>query len=264
VASNPGPDHKKEIETCLVGYLACTVEDHCIKFSRESVYTGERENDPALHSDGRIKDSANVGHFGLELFVDANFVDDARDDSIDVKHKDMRSRGGTCIKGVGGPLLVSSKKHTLKLSSEKQAKKHVSCSDNDCIELDMLALHTQESEHVQMSSGIKDVKGIVNLFIELGFGTKGVKIPMFEDNSACARLATDQINRSNGKHIHLCCSHIQMAIRSGLFEVCLIKDPEQVADILTKALSEKKFTYHSTYMRGVVIFKMKPKCKFIG
>jgi hypothetical protein len=249
------------------------LDEHCLRCSRAACYKGDPAGDPAIHSDGRIKPECNLSHFRPELHVDANHVDCCKDPLVDVKQKDMRSRGGIIFKMAGASVISRSKKHTLmltsKITAEKTAKKQqqanvelkldskkISREDDDWIEMDMIALHTQESEYITMSNGAQIGRKVINLMTEFGFSNKDFAVPMFEDNASCAKLATRQINRSNGKHIHLCYHHVKLMIEQGVFVVYKIGDPDQVADILTKALHVKKFDYLSKCMRGIDIRDM--------
>ena len=105
---------------------------------------------------------------------------------------------------------------------------------------------------------------LINLMSEFGFKNVDFAMPIFEDDSACAKLATNQINRSNGKHIHLCFHSIELRIEQGAYEVWQITDADQVADILTKSLHLKKFKCLTYLMCGLDIQNMKLKCKFVG
>ena len=263
-ATNPGPDHFKELTEFTATYLCEDIDKHCLRYSKSSCYDGPSDSDPALHPDGRIKPGCNLSHFNIEVFVDSNFVDSVKDDELDVKERDMRSRGGVLVKAAGGPLAWCSKKHTLSLTYPKSGKGKVVYSDQD--EKDncgYIALHTMEAEYITMSGGVQLGRKVINLFREFGFNNKGYSVPMFEDNQACAKLATDQMNKSNGKHIHLYYHHVKWQIRNGTFVVYKIGDPDQIADIFTKALAYKKFKYLAQYMCGVLTFDMKKKCVLV-
>ena len=269
-ASNPGPEHFKELER-TAAYFRVDLEKHCIRFSKSACYTGDPANDPAMHPDGRIKEDCNLSHFNPELYVDANFVDDARDPDIEVKQKDMRSRGGVLLKMVGGPCHWQSKKHTLSLTDLKRKKTAfspnngvLSIQNDEEDEKGYISLHTMESEYITMAKGGQIGDKLINLMSEFGFKNVDFAMPIFEDNSACAKLATNQINRSNGKHIHLCFHSIKLRIEQGAYEVWQITDADQVADILTKSLHLKKFKYLTDLMCGLDIQNMKLKCKFVG
>ena len=172
------------------------------------------------------------------MFVDSNFIDAKRKPGQDIKKIDSRSRGGTLTRMCKGPVVFSSKKHTLKLSPRKPEEP---CTD----------LHTQEAEHIEASNGAQKCRGLRNFLTELGFKGDHVTIPVFEDDMQCARLATEQINRTKSKHIPLCCHHIQEWIKRGQHAMYKIPDAHQLADIFTKALDRPKFEYISAAVRGV-------------
>ena len=237
-ASNPSETHRTVIEEETSGHLRHALESHCIKFSRQCCHKDSEGKDPALNEDGTISTNCDISHFRLEAFVDSNFIDVKRKVGQDIKKLDSRSRGGTIIKMVGGPIDWHSKKHTLKLTPRGPEEPYTD-------------LHTQEAEHIEASKGIQKCRGIRNFLFELGFKGAHVAVPVFEDNMQCARLATEQINRTKSKHIPLYFHHIQEWIKRGQYAMYKMPDQHQLADIFTKALDRPKFEYISAAVRGV-------------
>ena len=74
-----------------------------IMFSKGSVHSGSPENDPAVHSDGKIKNGCSIKDFGFELFADSNFMEKG------LTHGRKNSRGGQVVMVCGGPICVRSK-----------------------------------------------------------------------------------------------------------------------------------------------------------
>ena len=206
------------------------MKDHCIRYSRDYCIDG---NDPALNNDGTIKDSACLDHFKPEIYVDANFVDQTENDVS------KKSRGGTLVKLVNGPIFASS--HMQSLTSN----------------------HTQQSEYIQANDGAMKGLQLVNFMSEIGFSLKG-RIPIFEDNEACCSLATDHINNCKSKHISLRYHAIkELVIERGIFEIWKIPTDWQVADIFTKALDKRKFEKFDRMMRGLEMIDPKSKSRLI-
>tara|TARA_B110000027_G_scaffold133488_1_gene162114 strand:+ start:177 stop:2288 length:2112 start_codon:yes stop_codon:yes gene_type:complete len=229
-ASNPDRSHKRQLEMWLLPFFRKGVKDHCIRYSRDYCIDG---NDPALNNDGTIKDSACLDHFKPEIYVDANFVDQTENDVS------KKSRGGTLVKLVNGPIFASS--HMQSLTSN----------------------HTQQSEYIQANDGAMKGLQLVNFMSEIGFSLKG-RIPIFEDNEACCSLATDHINNCKSKHISLRCHAIkELVIERGIFEIWKIPTDWQVADIFTKALDKRKFEKFDRMMRGLEMIDPKSKSRLI-
>ena len=68
----------------------------------------------------------------------------------------------------------------------------------------LVTMHTQEAECVQMAMGICNARIMINFMDELGF-KKTMPIPLFEDNEAACKLATEHPNTSRvavGRHVH--------------------------------------------------------------
>jgi hypothetical protein len=156
VASNPSAEHMRLLTTYLLPCLGKNLAESGIRFNRDSCYKGPPNKDPALRKNGLTSSDCALHHFNVQLFVDANFIDD---------FVDCKCRGGHMIRVAGGPAKVLSKKQTL------------------------VASHTQEAEHIQKAVGINDGRVVINFMDECGFPLKK-PISLFEDNMSCCKLAT--------------------------------------------------------------------------
>ena len=127
----------------------------------------------------------------------------------------------------------------------------------------LLAMHTQEAEHIEMSNGILAMRSIVNFMEELGFH-RTLPIPVFEDNESACKLATERLNASRSKHIPLRCHHVKERVMK-LKDFCIHWCPTktQLADIFTKALSRANFGRSIDHVRGHKKFDYEIHCRMV-
>ncbi|KAH9800558.1 hypothetical protein KPL71_000705 [Citrus sinensis] len=99
-----------------------------------------------------------------------------------------------------------------------------------------------ESEYRALSSASSETSWLESLFSELNI----VKLPtpvLWCDNQSAGELAKNPVFHSKSKHIELDIHYIRDKVLQKQLEVRYILIDEQVADILTKALSLPKFSY---------------------
>ncbi|KAH9762149.1 retrovirus-related pol polyprotein from transposon RE2 [Citrus sinensis] len=99
-----------------------------------------------------------------------------------------------------------------------------------------------ESEYRALSSASSETSWLESLFSELNI----VKLPtpvLWCDNQSAGELAKNHVFHSRSKHIELDIHYIRDKVLQKQLEVRYIPLDEQVADILTKALSLPKFSY---------------------
>ena len=70
----------------------------------------------------------------------------------------------------------------------------------------------------------------------------------FEDNSGALELARLPKLRPRTKHINICYHHFREHVRNGLIKIYPIETENQVADVLTKPLSQNAFIHHRIIM----------------
>ena len=120
-----------------------------------------------------------------------------------------------------------------------------------------ISLSTQESEHVALSSSLRDVIPIQNLVKEvmvavgldvdrLKFVTKST---VFEDNNAVLTLATTKKMTPRNRHIGAKCHWFRSHVGDTI-EIEKIDTDKQVADCLTKNLEATKFVEARKMMCG--------------
>ena len=159
---------------------------------------------------------------GLEMFCDADFAGLWK--SEDPQNADsVRSRTGFVIKLYGCPLLWTSRMQT-----------EVACS-------------TLEAEYIALSSGMREIIPIRNLYLSLAQHMKfpdagcSVKCTVFDDNQGALNLATTPKITPRTKHIGVKYHFFRQNVVSGEISLEYVQSEKQQADILTKGLSAVKF-----------------------
>ena len=111
-------------------------------------------------------------------------------------------------------------------------------------------MHAQEAECVQMALGICEARIMVNFMEELGFPLSR-EIPLFEDNEAACKLATEHLNAGRSKHIphkyHVVKEQV-MDVKN--FKIHWCQSGWQLADMFTKSLPVKAFEEMDRHIRG--------------
>jgi hypothetical protein len=74
---------------------------------------------------------------------------------------------------------------------------------------------------------------------------------VFEDNSGALELARLPKLRHCTKHINVCYHHFCEHVRNELIKIFPVGAENQIADALTKALSQNVFQQHRCYMCGL-------------
>ena len=120
-----------------------------------------------------------------------------------------------------------------------------------------VALSTTEAEYIAMSMALRDVIPVMSLVQEMrekGFqvlcNDPHVYCKVFEDNSGALELARLPKMRPRTKHINVSYHHFREHVRKGLIKIFPISTDEQIADALTKALSQNSFTHHRKRLCG--------------
>ena len=170
---------------------------------------------------------------GFECYCDVDFSGNwnkslaARDPST------SKSRSGWIIFYAGCPIIWASK-----LQSQ-------------------VALSTTEAEYIALSMSLRDVLPIMFLLKEMreqGHAVictdPHVFCKVFEDNSGALELARLPKLRPRTKHINVCYHHFREHVRSRLVKIYPVSTHDQVADTLTKALSQNAFQKHRRAMCG--------------
>jgi histone deacetylase 1/2 len=177
-----------------------------------------------------MKFSTNL-EAGLEMFCDADFAglwkveDRTTPDSV-------RSRTGYVIKLFGCPMLWTSRLQT------------------------EIAVSTLEAEYISLSSGMRELLPIRELYLQLArltslkTTTTTVRCTVFEDNEGAESLAKSPKLTPRTKHIGVKYHFFRGHIKSGVIEINHVASADQQADILTKGLGRVKFIALRTLLCG--------------
>ena len=225
----------------MLGYLQGTTRPdismavhQCARFNNDPKLSHERAVKRIVKylldtKDKGLTFKPNLSH-GLECFVDADFAGGWKDGDQD-SPESVLSRSGFVIMFAGCPITWSSKLQT------------------------EIALSTTESEYIALSSAMREVIPFLNLMQETDnlFGLQSVK-PIFrctvwEDNESTIKVAKSPKFTPRTKHIAIKYHHFRRFVDDGTIVIRSIDTKEQIADMLTKPLSERDFVY----LRGKLI-----------
>ncbi len=108
-----------------------------------------------------------------------------------------------------------------------------------------------------MSMSLRDVIPVMNLIAEMKkqdfqviCTQPYIYCKVFEDNSGTLQLAQLPKFCPRTKHINVCYHHFHEHICKGLITIFPINTKDQIADALTKDLTQNDFTHHCKYMCG--------------
>ncbi len=161
---------------------------------------------------------------GLECYVDADFAG-GWSSGDNEKPESVLSRTGYVIMYAGCPITWCSKLQT------------------------EIALSTTEAEYIALSQAMREVIPFLNLMQEicdvLPIDKTRPKFfcQVWEDNRSCIKVAESPKFTHRTKHILLKYHHFRQFVSDGTIVINPIDTREQIADIFTKPLDEKQFTY---------------------
>jgi hypothetical protein len=173
---------------------------------------------------GMIIDPNNSGSF--ECWADADFAGNYEKDNPhrDVDAMTAKSRSGYVIMYAGTPLVWGSKLQT------------------------EVALSTTEAEYISLSTALRETIHLMRMLEEarefgvpMDYGAPVVRCKAFEDNSGAVALANVPKMRPRTKHINCRYHHFRSYVSRGIIDVAYVSTHDQIADVLTKSLSEDAF-----------------------
>jgi hypothetical protein len=168
---------------------------------------------------------------GLEMYCDADFAGLWKSENSE-QVDSVRSRTGFLIKLYGCPLLWTSRMQT-----------EVACS-------------TLEAEYIALSSGMRELLPIRNLYLSLATHMRfpeaetSIKCSVFEDNQGALGLALAPKITPRTKHIGVKYHFFRENVVSGDIKLGYCESENQEADILTKGLSAAKYVRIRTKLCG--------------
>ena len=161
---------------------------------------------------------------GIQCFVDADFSGNWKKE--DLKNPaGVLSQTGFVIMYGNCPLIWASK-----LQSE-------------------ISLSTAEAEYIALSQSLREIIPLMGLLKEikvhfdLNNNIPEIRCTVFEDNNSCIALTKAPRMNPRTKYIALKYHHFRSYVSSKLVTIQYLASEEQPADIFTKALDEKQFTY---------------------
>ena len=110
-----------------------------------------------------------------------------------------------------------------------------------------IALSTAEAEYIALSSALRQVLPLMKMMDEINeVFTLFISKPKFackvhEDNESCIKMATGTKFSPRTKHIALKYHHFRYHVKSGRVDIHYRPTGEQLADLLTKPLSNQVF-----------------------
>ena len=105
-----------------------------------------------------------------------------------------------------------------------------------------VALTSAEAEYIAASTASCEAIWLGKLLVNL-FRERMEVTSILCDNQSCIKLSENPVFHDRSKHIEIRCHFIRDYVQQGVVQLRYTPTGEQVADILTKALSKIKFTY---------------------
>ena len=149
-------------------------------------------------------------------------------DAAYANHNDHRSTSGYVFLAAGGAITWKSKKQTT------------------------IALSSTQAEYVALSEAGREACWLQNLYRELGYPQRE-PILIKGDNDGSISMAKNQQFHNRSKHIAIRWHWIRELIEEKVITIESCRDPEQTADILTKALPRPKHRQHVLEMGLIAI-----------
>jgi Reverse transcriptase (RNA-dependent DNA polymerase)/gag-polypeptide of LTR copia-type/Integrase core domain/GAG-pre-integrase domain len=193
----------------LASYTANPSLQHFAAVKRILRYLAGTQDHGIIYSKSAINIDKNV-FYG---FADAAFAN----------HDDLKSTSGYVFLSSGGAITWKSKKQTT------------------------IALSSTEAEYVALSEAAREACWLRNLYEELGY-SQDFPITIKGDNDGSIAMAKNQQFHSRSKHIAIRWHWVRDLVEQNLVKIETCRDPQQTADVLTKALPRPKHCQHTSEM----------------
>ena len=106
------------------------------------------------------------------------------------------------------------------------------------------ALSSTQAEYVALSEAAREACWLRNLYTELGLLRDDIPTRIWGDNDGSIAMARNPQFHKRTKHISIRWHWIRELVRDGTIDIETCRDPEQTADVLTKALPRAKHRQH--------------------
>ena len=104
----------------------------------------------------------------------------------------------------------------------------------------VVALSSIEAEFRGMAKGLCELLWLRNLLTEVGFSPRST-MNLFCDNKAAIDISHNPIQHDRNKHVEVDRHFIQQNLEEKIIQFRFVKSEDQLADILTKAISSRNF-----------------------
>jgi len=116
-----------------------------------------------------------------------------------------------------------------------------------------VALSSTKAEYVALSEAAQEACWLRSLYSKLGLLQEEVPTLIRGDNKGSIAMAKNPQFHKQSKHIEIRWHWVRDLVQEGKIYVDSCRDPEQTADILTKALPRPKHKKHPSDMRLVLV-----------
>lgn len=106
-----------------------------------------------------------------------------------------------------------------------------------------IALSSTEAEYVALSEAARETCWLRNLYDELGY-TQKYPMVIRGDNDGSIAMAKNHQFHSRSKHVAIRWHWVRDLVEQELIDIETCRDPQQTADVLTKALPRPKHHQH--------------------
>jgi hypothetical protein len=110
----------------------------------------------------------------------------------------------------------------------------------------VVALSSAESEFRGMAKGLCELLWLKKLLTEIGFAPKS-EMSLFCVNKAAINISQNPVQHDKTKHVEVDRHFIKHNLEMKTIQFSFVKSENQLADILTKAVSSKEF--HSSLVK---------------
>ena len=107
--------------------------------------------------------------------------------------------------------------------------------------LPLIVLSSTEAEYVALCKGVLDLKWIKNILKELKMSVMDTIV--YCDSQPAIKMVESPVLNGRTKHVDLKLQYIREAASKGEFKLEYIESKENLADVLTKAVRGRQFTY---------------------
>ena len=114
----------------------------------------------------------------------------------------------------------------------------------------VVALSSAEAEFRGMAKGLCELLWLRRLLTEIGFAPDS-EMKLFCDNKAAIDISHNPIQHDRTKHVEVDRHFIKQNLDAKIIQFPFVKSEDQLADILTKAVSSKIF-HHSLDKLGLI------------